>query len=141
MERRLTLYAEKIDGALKITNKAALEQWLKLLEEGEEIEIDLTPVNDSKTLRQLKLCYHCLREISDSTGYSVEEVKLIMKIKAGLCFHHEIDDKQITQCKSIGKMTKKELSKFVEFMDLWASQTLSIALLSYDDIKFLRDEK
>ncbi len=138
-QSQINLYAKVLPGGkLNFTNKEALTGWLKTLPEGEEIVVKFNLQKSYKTFRQVRLLYSCLREISDHTGHDVEELKLILKLKAGLCFSHQIENEDITVCKSISDFTKKELCNFIEFVDRWATKTLDLPLLTNEDLNFLK---
>ena len=136
---KLNLYAKIKSGKLDINNRRALDQWISNLKDGDDIVIKFRVQENYKSTRQLRLLYHCLREISNKTGHDVEELKTGMKLKAGLCFSHMVEDKEITVCKSISDFSIKELSEFIQFIDNWSTKTLNLPLLSYDDISFLKN--
>lgn len=135
---RLNLFGKIKEGKLEIFNRQSLNQWLANCNEEDDIVIKFVNQKDYKSLRQLKLAYHCFREISDKTGYEVSEVKMMMKMKQGFCQSHVIDGIEITDCKSISEFSKREMSDFITKMDLWSCQNLNHPLLNSDDIKFLK---
>lgn len=134
----LNLYGKIKDGEIKLENTYALKQWAKTLEEGSDIVVKFRNQANYKTVRQLRLLYLCFRKLSAHLGYPVNDIKLMMKIKAGICWTHNIDGREITECKSISDFTKRELSEFVESIDTWASMELNFPLLSYEDKNFLK---
>lgn len=138
---QVNLYGRIVNGKLEVPNKEGLSDWIKYLEEGDDIVIKFNRSKDYKTVRQLRLVYKLFRELSAKLGYSVSEIKGLMKIEQGLCAESTIEGKQISFCKSIGEMTKKELSTFIENVDIWAFQRLGLKLLSNEDIHFLNDTK
>lgn len=139
MPERLNLFGKIKDQKLDIFNKEALKQWIGQCNEGDDIVIKFVNQKDYKSLRQIKLVYHCFREISDKTGYTVEEVKMLMKMKQGYCFSHTLEEIEITDCKSLSEFSIKEMSDFIVKVDIWSSQTLNHPLLNNDDIRFLKN--
>lgn len=125
------------NGKIVLDNKEALHYWTSQLKEGDDILVTFQAIKEAKTLRQLKLAYSCFRKISDHTGYTVEEAKMLVKMHQGLCGESTIEGKQIYFCKSIGEMSKKELSEFITKMNDWASLKLQLSLLDFNDLKFL----
>lgn len=136
---RLNVFASKKQGKLNIQNKEALKQWIDQCNEDDDIVIKFINQKFYKSVRQLKLVYHCFREISDKTGYEVKDIKMMMKMKQGLCHSHLIEGIEITDCKSLSEFSKREMSEFITKMDLWSSQTLNHPLLNNDDIQFLKN--
>lgn len=134
----LNLYAKVVNKKLDIRNKQALNQWISLLDENDDIVIKFRRQKDMKSVRQLRLLYKCLRSISAHTGHDVEDIKIMMKLKKGLCFSHIIENKEITVCKSISDFSIKELSEFIQFIDHWSTTTLNLPLLTSEDISFLK---
>lgn len=137
MSDQINLYGVKEKGKLVIRNRQALDYWLDHLSDGDDIVVKLRRQKDYKTFRQVRLCYACLRSISDKTGHSIEEVKVLMKIKQGLCFSHNIEGTDVSICKSISEMTKAELSDFIMKMDQWSTELFNHPLLTYEDKTFL----
>lgn len=138
---QLNLYAKKINGKLEISNKEAYNPWVRSLQDNEDIVIKLNIAKDYKSNRQLRLTYACFRILSDRLGYTVEEIKGLMKLHQGLSACSMIEGKEVHFSKSLADMSKKELSEFIETMDRWSYQTLNVKLLSNDDIVFLNEVK
>lgn len=139
MSQQINLYGKKVNGKLKINNKEALDQWIKNLDEGDEIVVKFNQQKDYKTNRQLRLCYSCFRSIMDKTGYTLEEVKFLVKRNQGICAYHTIEGDEILFCKSISDFTKEELSNFIIRMDMWSREKLDNPLLTNEDKSFLKD--
>lgn len=136
---RINITAVKRDNKLKILNKPTLDYWIDSLKEEETVEISLIRDEDLRTIRQIRLLYKCFRTISEHTGHSVEDVKIMMKLKFGMCHSHTIEGIEITVCDSISDLTKKEINKFIEDIDIWSSQTLNCPLITHEDINFLKN--
>lgn len=140
MQDGVNLYGKTEDGSLRITNRKILEEWLKTLPNGEDIVCKFRVQKNYKSTRQVRLCYHCLREIAAKTGHTLEEIKLYLKYKSGHCFDQKIEGEHIQTCKSIADMSKTEMSDFILFMDQWAISNLAHPLLTNDDLNFLKNE-
>lgn len=139
MQNQINIYCKKVGGRLEYYNKHALKEWISNLTEGEDIVIKFNVSKNFKSTKQLRLVYACFRELSDKLGYSVEEIKTLMKLNQGLCGHSVIEGEEIHFCKSIADLSRKELSDFISKMDIWASKTLNMKLLTNDDINFLNN--
>lgn len=135
----MQIYSKIKNGKLDFNNPVDYKQWLKTTEEGDDVLVTFELLKDSKTLQQLRLTYLLFREISSHTGYTVSEVKTLIKIEQGLCGVHTIQGKEVTFCKSLSEFNKKELSEFIIKMDRWANLTLDLKLLSFNDIEFLKN--
>lgn len=135
---QFNLFGTIKEGKISITNRHALEEWTKLLPEGENLIIKVNIQKSYKSYRQLRLLYHCFRTIAFKTGQSVEDIKLILKLKAGLCFSHVIEGESLVVCKSISDFSKIEISDFIQFINEWSINTLSLPLLTDDDKSFLK---
>ena len=127
------------NGKVSVESKQALDYYISNLKEGDDLIINLQLVSEVKSLRQLRLAYLCFRKISEHTGYSVNESKMLAKMHQGLCSEATIEVKNIFFCKSLSEMSKKELSDFIMKMDNWAAKDLSINLLEFEDVKFLKN--
>lgn len=141
MQNQINIYGKKQVGKLELSNKEALLHWIKNLPDGEDIVIKFNISKSYKTLRQLRLVYSMFRTLSDKLGYSVEEIKTLMKIQQGLCAESEIEGQKLSFCKSLSDMSKIELSDFISKIDIWSFQRLGIKLLTNEDIIFLEDSK
>ncbi len=137
---QLNLYAKVENKSLKINNRESLEQWIKSLNEGDDIVIKLNVEKHYKTSRQIRLIYSCFRKLSKHLGYSVEEIKTLMKFKFGICATTTIEGEDVTICKSLSDFSKKELTEFIEFVDNYSCQQLNYPLLNNNDKSFLKNE-
>lgn len=137
MSDQLNLYAKKVNGKIQWSNRDAMDKWLSYVEEGEDLVVKFKRQKDYKTFRQVRLCYACFRSLSDLTGHSIEDIKVLMKIKQGLCFAHTIEGVDISVCKSISEMTKAEISDFIMKMDIWSTELFNHPLLTNEDKSFL----
>jgi hypothetical protein len=89
-----------------------LSMFQKTLKEGEHVEMYLTVVSDAdKTPAQLSKVHAGIRDLSTFTGHSFEDVKLMVKEKAGIYVNTESGSKEY---KSFSKCDKEELSAAIQ---------------------------
>jgi hypothetical protein len=92
-------------GKLKLFNMGA--------KKGQEIEAYLTVLeNDDKTAGQLAKAHALIREIANSTGHTIDEIKLIVKEKAGL--YDPATSSSKASFKSFADCSKQEMSRAIE---------------------------
>jgi hypothetical protein len=93
-------------GKLKLFNMGA--------KKGQEVEAYLTVLeNDDKTAGQLAKTHALIREIANSTGHTNEEIKLIVKERAGLYDPTTIGSTS-SPFKSFADCSKQEMSRAIE---------------------------
>lgn len=138
MSNNLNLFGKIISGKLEINNKETYKHWLSQCKEGSNIVIKLRNQEDFHSNRQLRLIYHEFRELSNLLGYTVEEIKMLLKLQFGLCFTNTIEGVELNICKSISDMTRVEISDFIQKIDLWSTNNFNYPLLNNEDIQFLK---
>lgn len=111
--QNITVRFDKRSGTLKplTHNDATLYfQFKKELAEGEIVELYITKITneDDKTSGQLAKVHACIRELARETGHTFEEMKDIVKEKAGLY------DPASKEYKSFANCDKKELSDAIQ---------------------------
>jgi hypothetical protein len=102
-----------VDGTLvhsKPEYKIKYELFKKSLPEGAEIELYAEEVDADGNLAQLAKIHAMIKELSKHTGFSVSEMKMVVKDKAGLCLARTKAGKEYFLCKSFGDCSKEELS-------------------------------
>ena len=93
-------------GKLKLFNMGTVK--------GQEIEAYLTVLNnDEKTAGQLAKAHALIREIANSTGHTIDEIKVIIKERAGLYDPTTIGSTS-SAFKSFANCNKQEMSKAIE---------------------------
>lgn len=101
------IYAKAADDLL-------YKKFVESLEENQEVDVFFEGIVDSGTLAQLAKIHKCVREIAKETGNDFEDIKDIIKMRAGFCFEKEVDGKVITKCKSFAKASKEDLGFVIE---------------------------
>jgi len=84
------------------------------LPEGVLVEIYMDIQTDDGSLAQLAKIHAMVRQLSIHTGDSFEDMRLIIKRRAGLCIEKEIEGERFLYCKSLGKCNKEELSQVIQ---------------------------
>lgn len=135
---QINLYGTIQGGKLILANRDSLDKWVKTLLEGENLVIKFNVSKSYKSNRQLRLIYAMLRDLSKRLGYSVEEVKTLMKMYQGLCACSKINGEDVHFCKSIADMDKREISTFITDINEWSIINLDHKLLTYEDLQFLK---
>lgn len=93
---------------------SAYKMFIAELEEGQKVEIFMEANEDDGTIPQLAKVHVCIRELAKELGYTFEDMKIEVKMKAGLCVKKEIGGEIFMICKSFGDCSKDELGLAVE---------------------------
>ena len=90
--------------------KLAYQIFLDKISEGQTVQmyIDLADVDHSRA--QLAKVHACIRELSKESGYTFEEMKVLVKRYSGLCIKSE----GVIECKSFADCSKDELMLAIE---------------------------
>ena len=78
------------------------------------VEVYMSIQSDDGSLAQLAKIHAMIRDICSHTGDSFEDMKLIVKKRAGLCIEKELDGTRFLYCKSFGDCSKQELSLAIQ---------------------------
>ena len=116
-----------IKGKIVWDNKTTLVDYIRGIEDGTKVEVEITETPDVRTNKQNKLWWAWMKIIGNELGYSKNEVHDILKYK--FLLREEINDGETTQhLKSTSTLTKKELNKLTQDVFFWANDTLNINL-------------
>lgn len=99
---------------LTAADKIKYEAFINNLPEGYKLEVYMEVQSDDGSLAQLAKIHAMIRELSQHIGETFEDMKLIVKRRAGLCIEKEIEGDNFLYCKSFGKCSKEELSLVIE---------------------------
>jgi len=108
---------KKERGILKPTTIADMKQYEKFvsrLEEGAIVEFFYEEEHDDGTLPQLAKLHVMIKHLSIHIGETVENMKLLIKDKAGLCIAREVAGKEYFLAKSFGDCSRDELSLAIQ---------------------------
>jgi len=106
----MTVLLKMEDGKLvpkRDIDKYTLQNYLKNVEEGTTIQVTYEELSTDGTYAQISKLQACTRELANHLGYSHEEVKDIVKAKAGL-YNSDGDVKSFAEC------SKEELSLAIQ---------------------------
>lgn len=103
---------KKERGILKPITIADMKQYEKFvsrLAEGAIVEFFYEEQHDDGTLPQLAKLHVMIKHLSTHIGETVENMKLLVKDKAGLCIAREVSGKEYFLAKSFGDCSREEL--------------------------------
>jgi hypothetical protein len=112
----LTKYVKRY-GQLEFTSHAQarqFEEFLSHVEQGSIVDVFYEVTHDDGTLPQLAKLHVLIKQLATHTGYTVDDMKLLVKDKAGLCLVREVSGKEYFLAKSFGECSKEELSLAIQ---------------------------
>ena len=116
-----------IKGKIVWDNKTTLVDYIRGIEDGTKVEVEITETPDVRTNKQNKLWWAWMKIIGNELGYSKNEVHDILKYK--FLLREEIIEGITNQyIKSTATLTKTEFNKLTQDVYFWANDTLSINL-------------
>ena len=113
----LTGKYKKERGLLKPITLASMkqyEQFVSHLQEGDIVEFFYEKQHDDGTLPQLAKIHAMIKQLATHIGESVENMKLLVKDRAGLCIAREVSGKEYFLAKSFGDCSRDELSLAIQ---------------------------
>lgn len=105
----ITIRLKKVNNELVVASdisSSRLALFIKGLDEGDTVDVTYEVVTGNKSYAQLAKVYKCIREIASFTGMTVEEAKIQVKLRAGLCNDQD--------CKSFADCSREELSLAIQ---------------------------
>jgi hypothetical protein len=109
----LSVKLVKKDGKLTYPDdqsKLAYQIFLDKIPEGQKVEMYIGLADADHSIAQLAKVHACIRELAKESGYTFEEMKVLIKERSGLCY--EAGDATI--CKSFADCSKDELALAIE---------------------------
>jgi len=103
----------KKDGKLTYSHpkdKLAYDLFVQKLSEGQEVEMYIDLANADHSRAQINKIHACIRELAKESGYTFEEMKLLVKKQTGLCYEAEGQ----FECKSFADCSKDEIMLAIE---------------------------
>jgi len=82
--------------------------------DGSLVETYMEIQTDDGSLAQLAKIHAMIRDLCHHTGDTFEDMKLIIKKRAGICVEKELDGSRFLYCKSLGDCSKQELSLVIQ---------------------------
>ena len=95
-------------------DKLLYDLFVDKIKEGEEVEIFVCIKGHKANVAQISKVHASIRVIAMELGYSFEDMKLLVKQRAGLCFEVEDDDKRKVVCKSFADCSSHEISLAIQ---------------------------
>lgn len=104
-------------GLLKPITLAAIKQHEKFVSdipEGSIVEFFYEVQHDDGTLPQLAKLHAMIKQLATHIGETAENMKLLVKDRAGLCIAREVSGKEYFLAKSFAECSKEELSLAIQ---------------------------
>lgn len=91
-----------------------LEAFIASIPENMIVEVFYEITHDDGTLPQLAKLHVLIKQLAMHTGITVDDMKVLIKDKAGLCIIREVAGKEYFLAKSFGECSKEELSLAIQ---------------------------
>ena len=108
---------KKERGVLKPLTLAGIKQqevFISNIPEGSIVEFFYEVQHDDGTLPQLAKLHVMIKQLSTHIGETAENMKLLVKDRAGLCIAREVSGKEYFLAKSFGDCSREELSLAIQ---------------------------
>ena len=99
---------------LTVGSARQYEHFISHIPEGAIVEFFYEIQHDDGTLPQLAKIHVMIKQLATHIGETVENMKLLVKDKAGLCISREVSGKEYFLAKSFGDCSKEELSLAIQ---------------------------
>lgn len=107
----------KQNGRLELSSGTLRKQYELFrsnIPEGSIVDVFFEVTHDDGTLPQLAKLHVMIKELSMHIGETVENMKLLVKDRAGLCIAREVSGKEYFLAKSFAECSKDELSLAIQ---------------------------
>jgi len=99
---------------LTIGSAKQYEQFVSHLEEGALVEFFYEIQHDDGTLPQLAKLHVMIKQLAMHIGETFENMKILVKDRAGLCLSREVSGKEYFLPKSFAECSREELSLAIQ---------------------------
>ena len=111
---------------IRSADEAKYKEFIKELEPGDQVDVFMEINSADNTLLQLSKVHKCIREIAKHTGNSFDDIKMVIKDKAGLVIKRSVSvlntidpeagshQKIYMDWKSFAKISKDDLSLAIQ---------------------------
>jgi hypothetical protein len=99
---------------LTISGMKQQEAFISSIPDGAIVEFFYEVQHDDGTLPQLAKIHAMIKQLSTHIGETAENMKLLVKDRAGLCIAREVSGKEYFLAKSFGDCSKEELSLAIQ---------------------------
>ena len=116
-QQHLTVRYIKRNGRLEPSTMAGIKQYeifASSVPDGHIVECFYEVQHDDGTLPQLAKLHVMIKHLATHIGESFENMKLLVKDRAGLCIAREVAGKEYFLAKSFGECSKEELSLAIQ---------------------------
>lgn len=117
MTQHLNGKYRKVNGMLEPTSVGTRKQYelfVSNLKDGAIVEFFYEEEHDDGTLPQLAKIHVMIKHLSMHIGESVENMKLLVKDRAGLCIAREVSGKEYFLAKSFADCSREELALAIQ---------------------------
>lgn len=107
----------KKEGKLDFNNdaiKKVYDSFVGVVPDGFTVNVIFELNGPKATIAQISKAHAACREIAVYTGHNFEDVKLLVKEKAGLVIKNNSDGETTTIIKSFGNCSKEEMSQVIQ---------------------------
>ena len=107
----------KKNGRLEFSSLSSSKQYelfVSRLPEGQIVECFYEATHDDGTLPQLAKLHAMIKALAMHIGETAENMKLLVKDRAGLCIAREVSGKEYFLAKSFAECSKQELSLAIQ---------------------------
>jgi hypothetical protein len=107
----------KRNGRLEFSSLAVSKQhevFVSDVPDGTIVEFFFEVQHDDGTIPQLAKLHAMIRELSLHVGEPFEDMKILVKDKAGLCLARQVSGKEYFLAKSFGECSREELSLAIQ---------------------------
>jgi hypothetical protein len=107
----------KTKGTLKFASLGSAKQFelfISHIPDGQIVEVFYEEQHDDGTLPQLAKLHVLIKHIAMHIGETVENMKLLVKDRAGLCIAREVSGREYFLAKSFSECSKDELSLAIQ---------------------------
>ena len=109
---------KKKDGKLKYTKESyniLYKEFIDLVKNNDEVSMIMEiETGDGPSLAQLAKVHKCIRVLASDLGYNFEDVKILIKDKAGLVIKRTVEGKNYMDWKSFGKCSAEEINLAIQ---------------------------
>jgi hypothetical protein len=95
-------------------DKLLYDQFIDKVKDGQEVEIFVCIKGRGTSPAQISKVHACIRELAGELGFAFDDMKLIIKEKAGLCYEVEDEGEKKVICKSFADCSGLEMTLAIE---------------------------
>jgi len=95
-------------------DKLLYKLFIEKIKDGEEIEIFICKKGHKASPAQIAKAHASIRELAGELGFTFEDMKLVIKERAGLCYEVEDEGHKKVICKSFADCSNVEMSLAIE---------------------------